>query len=72
MAELLKRADTGRVQLDPRQPRAARSSTTQTRRKQDRSPGGRPMTLTRRRVSPKVPHRLGPGSHGGLQTPAAR
>jgi len=38
----------------PRQPRLARSSTAHTRPRQLRSPGRRPITLTRRRVSPKV------------------
>jgi hypothetical protein len=38
----------------PRQPREARSSTAHTRLRQERSPGSRPMTLLRRRVSPKV------------------
>jgi len=36
------------------QPREARSSTAQTRVRQEVSPGRRPMTLVRRRVSPKV------------------
>ena len=44
----------GIVWLTPRQPRLARSSTAHTRLRQDRSPGSRPMTFTRRRVSPKV------------------
>ena len=38
----------------PRQPREARSRTAQTRVRQLVSPGRRPMTLVRRRVSPKV------------------
>jgi hypothetical protein len=38
----------------PRQPREARSSTAHTSDRQLRSPGSRPITLTRRRVSPKV------------------
>jgi hypothetical protein len=40
--------------VNPRQPREARSSTAQTRDRQLGSPGSQPMTLTRRRVSPKV------------------
>src|SRR6266702_7850017 len=40
--------------VKPRQPREARSSTAQTRVRQLVSPGSRPMTLTRRRVSPNV------------------
>jgi len=42
------------VMVRPRQPREARSSTAQTRVRQEVSPGRLPMTLTRRRVSPKV------------------
>src|SRR5713101_4762837 len=38
----------------PRQPREARSRTAQTRVRQVVSPGSLPMTLVRRRVSPKV------------------
>jgi hypothetical protein len=38
----------------PRRPREARSSTAQTSDRQERSPGSRPITLVRRRVSPKV------------------
>jgi hypothetical protein len=38
----------------PRQPREARSSTAHTRFTQLTSPGSRPITFTRRRVSPKV------------------
>jgi hypothetical protein len=38
----------------PRQPREARSSTAHTRLRQLLSPGSRPITFTRRRVSPKV------------------
>jgi hypothetical protein len=40
--------------LTPRQPRLARSSTAHTSDRQERSPGRRPITFTRRRVSPKV------------------
>jgi hypothetical protein len=40
--------------VNPRQPREARSSTAHTSDMQLVSPGSRPMTLTRRRVSPKV------------------
>ena len=40
--------------VNPRQPREARSSTAQTSDRQLVSPGSRPITLTRRRVSPKV------------------
>jgi hypothetical protein len=39
----------------PRQPREARSSTAHTRLRHERSPGTRPITLIRRRVSPKGP-----------------
>jgi len=42
------------VWVTPRQPRLARSSTAQTSDRQVVSPGSRPMTLTRRRDSPKV------------------
>ena len=42
------------VMLRPRQPREARSRTAQTRVRQLVSPGSRPMTLVRRRVSPKM------------------
>ena len=42
------------VTVKPRQPREARSSTAQTMLMQEVSPGNRPMTLARRRVSPKV------------------
>ena len=42
------------VMVRPRQPRLARSSTAHTSDRQERSPGSRPMTLVRRRVSPKV------------------
>ena len=42
------------VMVRPRQPREARSRTAQTRVRQLVSPGSRPMTLVRRRVSPKV------------------
>src|SRR5215472_15949117 len=38
----------------PRQPTLARSSTAQTSGRQLSSPGCRPITLTRRRLSPKV------------------
>lgn len=38
----------------PRQPRLARSSTAQTSDGQECSPGSRPITLTRRCLSPKV------------------
>lgn len=40
--------------VSPRQPPEARSSTAQTSDRQECSPGSRPITLTRRRVSPKV------------------
>src|SRR3954451_1152782 len=40
--------------VNPRAPREARSSTAQTSPRQLVSPGSRPMTFTRRRVSPKV------------------
>ena len=42
------------VILNPRQPALARSSTAHTSDRQECSPGSRPITLTRRRVSPKV------------------
>jgi hypothetical protein len=42
------------VMLKPRQPREARSSTAHMRQTQLVSLGSRPMTLVRRRVSPKV------------------
>ena len=42
------------VIVTPLQPRLARSSTAHTRPRQERSPGSWPMTLTLRRVSPKV------------------
>jgi hypothetical protein len=42
------------VMIRPRQPREARSSKAQTRVRQLVSPGSRALTLTRRRVSPKV------------------
>ena len=42
------------VMVTPRQPRLARSSTAHTSDTQVASPGSRPITLTRRRVSPKV------------------
>jgi trehalose 6-phosphate phosphatase len=42
------------VMVRPRHPRLARSRTAQTRLRQEASPGSRPMTLVRRRVSPKV------------------
>src|ERR671919_1193428 len=44
----------GMVCCTPRQPRLARSSTAHTSDRHERSPGSRPMTFTRRRVSPKV------------------
>ncbi len=40
--------------VTPRQPLEARSSTAQTRDRQLCSPGRRPITFIRRRVSPKV------------------
>jgi hypothetical protein len=40
--------------VNPRQPAEARSSTAHTSDRQECSPGSRPITLTRRRVSPKV------------------
>jgi tetrahydromethanopterin S-methyltransferase subunit E len=40
--------------VNPRQPAEARSSTAHTSFRQECSPGSRPITLTRRRVSPKV------------------
>ena len=43
-----------RVCCTPRQPRPARSSTAHTSDRHERSPGSRPITFTRRRVSPKV------------------
>ena len=46
--------DPAGVIASPRQPREARSSTAHTRLRQLASPGSRPMTFTRRRVSPKV------------------
>ena len=46
--------DPAGVMASPRQPREARSSTAHTRLRQLASPGSRPMTFTRRRVSPKV------------------
>ena len=39
---------------NPRHPAEARSSTAHTSDRQECSPGSRPITLTRRRVSPKV------------------
>jgi len=42
------------VMVRPRQPLEARSKTAQTRVRQEVSPGSRPITLVRRRVSPKV------------------
>jgi hypothetical protein len=42
----------------PRQPRLARSSTADTRPRQVRSPGSRPMALTRRPVSPRADAQL--------------
>src|SRR6266516_3446151 len=48
-----KRTPTG-VIVTPRQPRDARSKTAHTSDRQLVSPGSRPITLTRRRVSPKV------------------
>ena len=43
--------------INPRQPRAARSSTAQTTARQLVSPGSRPMTLTLLRVSPLYRYR---------------
>ena len=40
--------------VNPRHPAEARSSTAHTNLRQQCSPGSRPITLTRRRVSPKV------------------
>jgi len=42
------------VMVRPRQPHAARSRTAQTSDRQLDSPGSRPMTFARRRVSPKL------------------
>jgi hypothetical protein len=53
-AQVLQAAQGGGVMVSPRQPLEARSSTAQTSDRQDCSPGSRPITLTRRRVSPKV------------------
>jgi hypothetical protein len=53
-ARLLQQPHRGRGMTTPRQPREARSSTAHTRLTHERSPGSRPITLTRRRVSPKV------------------
>jgi hypothetical protein len=52
--EVLQQAQPPGVMVRPRQPRLARSSTAHPSDKQERSPGSRPMTFTRRRVSPKV------------------
>jgi putative transposase len=55
--ELLDRMNIRRsagVWVNPRQPAEARSSTAQTSVRQECSPGSRPITLTRRRDSPKV------------------
>ena len=42
------------VMVNPRHPAEARSSTAHTSCRQECSPGSRPITLTRRRVSPEV------------------
>src|SRR5438094_445956 len=52
--QVLEQPQPAGVMVNPRQPRDARSSTAQTRVTQLVSPGSRPMTLTRRRVSPNV------------------
>jgi hypothetical protein len=53
-AQVLQQPQPLGVMVRPRQPWLARSSTAHTSDRQERSPGNRPMTLTRRRVSPKV------------------
>ena len=53
-AQVLEQPQSGGGHGEPRHPAEARSSTAQTRLVTDSSPGRRPMTLTRRRVSPKV------------------
>ena len=53
-AQVLQQAQRLGVTVSPRQPRLARSSTAHTSDTHERSPGSRPMTFTRRRVSPKV------------------
>jgi hypothetical protein len=53
-AQILQKAECLGVIVRPRQPRLARSSTAHTSDRHEASPGSRPMTLTRRRVSPKV------------------
>ncbi len=53
-AQVLEQAETVGGHGQPAQPREAGSSTAQTKVRQLVSPGSLPMTLTRRRVSPKV------------------
>lgn len=55
-SEVLQEPQSGAelVMVNPRQPRDARSRTAHTSDRQLVSPGRRPMTLLRRRVSPKV------------------
>jgi hypothetical protein len=53
-AQVLQQSQALGVMVSPRQPREARSSTAHTSDRQLVSPGSRPITLVRRRVSPKV------------------
>jgi hypothetical protein len=66
VSQVLEQPDAVGVMVRPRQLREARSRTAQTRDRQEASAGSRPITLTRRRVSPKGRSmKLGAGSGGG-------
>jgi hypothetical protein len=68
-AEVLEQAQDLGVIVRPRHPRLARSRTAKTRLRQEASPGSRPITLVRRRVSPRSARLTG---HGGWVKPAGQ